>query len=125
LAQLKGRYRDNWETIFANCDVKQCFGTNDYTTAELLSKMAGETTVFTESGSSGKGRSFGKSSGRSTNFGESVSEKGRRLLFADELMKLRTWLVFVKGSQPMLVQPINYLNDPEFKRMFLPNPMYN
>jgi len=105
--------------------VKQCFGTNDYTTAELLSKMAGETTVFTESGSSGKGRNFGKSSGRSTNFGESVSEKGRRLLFADELMKLRTWLVFVKGSQPMLVQPINYLTDREFKRMFLPNPMYN
>lgn len=125
LAQLKGRYRDNWETIFANCDVKQCFGTNDYTTAELLSKMAGETTVFTESGSSGKGRNFGKSSGHSTNFGESVSEKGRRLLFADELMKLRTWLVFVKGSQPMLVRPINYLTDREFKKMFLPNPMYN
>ena len=125
LAQLRGRYRDNWETIFANCDVKQCFGTNDYTTAELLSKMGGETTVFTESGSSGKGRSFGRSSGRSTNYGESVSEKGRRLLFPDELMKLRMWLVFVKGSQPMLVRPINYLTDPEFKGMFLPNPMYN
>jgi type IV secretion system protein VirD4 len=125
LAQLKGRYRDNWETIFANCDVKQCFGTNDYTTAELLSKMAGETTVYTESGSSGKGRSFGRSSGRSTNYGESVSEKGRRLLFADELMKLRTWLVFVKGSQPMLLRPINYLSDPEFQGMYQPNPMYN
>lgn len=115
LAQLRGRYRDNWATIFANCNVKQCFGTNDYTTAELLSKMGGETTVFTESGSSGKGRSFGKSSGRSTNYGESVSEKGWRLLFP------------VKGSQPMLLKPINYLTDPdpEFKGKFLPNPMYN
>jgi type IV secretion system protein VirD4 len=130
LAQLKGLYRDNWETIFANCDVKQCFGTNDWTTAELLSKMAGETTVFTESGSTGKGRSFGKSSGHSTNYGESVSEKGRRLLMPDEVMRLATskQLLFVKGSEPLLVDKINYLADPEFRTgtmtMFDANPMY-
>ena len=40
-------------------------------------------------------------------------------------MKLHAWLIFVKGSQPMLVRPINYLSDPELKGMFLPNPMYN
>ena len=40
-------------------------------------------------------------------------------------MKLRTWLVFVKGSQPMLLRPINYLTDPEFQGMYQPNPMYN
>lgn len=131
LAQLKGLYKDNWETIFANCDVKQCFGTNDYTTAELLSKMAGDTTVFTEGGSSGSGRSFGKSSGHSTNFGESVSEKGRRLLMPDEVMRLSPMkqVLFVKGSAPLLVDKINYLTDPEFRgkageNMFDKNPMY-
>ncbi len=126
LAQLKGLYRDKWETFFSNCDVKQCFGTNDYTTAELLSKMAGETTVFTESGSSGRGRSFGKSHGRSTNYGESVAEKGRRVLFADEVMRLPRGkeLLFVKESPPIIAQQINYLVDPEFAGMFAPNPMY-
>lgn len=130
LAQLKGRYKDNWETIFANCDVKQCFGTNDWTTADLLSRMAGETTVFTEGGSSGTGRSYGKSKGHSSNYGESVSEKGRRLVMSDEVMRLppSMQLLFVKGSAPLLVEKINYLTDPEFrengKRMFGANPMY-
>ncbi|HEX8695945.1 MAG TPA: type IV secretory system conjugative DNA transfer family protein [Longimicrobium sp.] len=131
LAQLKGLYRDNWETIFANCDVKQCFGTNDWTTADLLSRMTGETTLFTEGGSSGKGRSYGKSSGHSTNYGESVSEKGRRLLMADEVLRLppSKQLLFVKGSSPLLVDKINYLTDPEFrgadgKPLFKQNPMY-
>lgn len=131
LAQLKGLYKDNWETIFANCDVKQCFGTNDWSTADLLSKMTGETTVFTEGGSSGKGRSYGKSSGHSTNYGESVSEKGRRLVMPDEVMRLSPskQLLFVKGSAPLLVNKINYLTDPEFRRsgnnMFGANPMYS
>lgn len=130
LAQLKGLYRDNWETIFANCDVKQCFGTNDWTTADLLSKMTGETTVFTEGGSSGTGRSYGKSRGHSTNYGESVSEKGRRLVMPDEVMRLPLpkQLLFVKGSAPLLVDKINYLTDPEFRAgnetMFDRNPMY-
>jgi type IV secretion system protein VirD4 len=131
LAQLKGLYKENWETIFANCDVKQCFGTNDWSTADLLSKMAGETTVFTEGGSSGKGRNFGKSSGHSTNHGESVSEKGRRLLMPDEVMRLAPTkqVLFVKGSAPLLVDKINYLSDPEFRgagghALFDSNPMY-
>lgn len=132
LAQLKGLYKDNWETLFANCDVKQCFGTNDWSTADLLSKMTGETTVFTEGGSSGKGRSYGKSSGHSTNYGESVSEKGRRLVMPDEVMRLPTskQLLFVKGSAPLLVNKINYLTDPDFRHsgnvaMFGSNPMYD
>lgn len=131
LAQLKGLYKDNWETIFANCDVKQCFGTNDWSTADLLSKMTGETTVFTEGGSSGKGRNYGKSAGHSTNYGESVSEKGRRLVMPDEVMRLppSKQLLFVKGSAPLLVDKINYLTDPDFrhsgsKPMFDQNPMY-
>jgi type IV secretory pathway TraG/TraD family ATPase VirD4 len=49
-AQRATLYRDRWETLIANTDVKQCFGTNDWTTADLLSEMAGETTVFTEGG---------------------------------------------------------------------------
>jgi type IV secretion system protein VirD4 len=131
LAQLKGLYKDTWETIFANCDVKQCFGTNDWSTADLLSKMAGETTVFTEGGSSGQGRNYGKSTGHSANYGESVSEKGRRLVMADEVLRLppSKQLLFVKGSSPLLVDKINYLTDPEFrarggKPLYDRNPMY-
>jgi type IV secretion system protein VirD4 len=131
IAQLKGLYRDRWETLIANTDVKQCFGTNDWTTADLLSKMAGETTVFKEGGSAGQGRSFGRSSGHSTNFGESVSEKGRRLLMPDEVMRLPLdkQIVFVKGSAALLADKINYLADPEFRGvrrepLFDPNPMY-
>lgn len=43
--QLKSLYRDNWETIIANCGVIQCCGVNDVFTCEYLSKLCGTTTI--------------------------------------------------------------------------------
>jgi type IV secretory pathway TraG/TraD family ATPase VirD4 len=49
----------------------------------------------------------------------------------DEIMRLSQpkQLLFVKGSDPLLVDKINYMTDPEVrgrgnKPMFDPNPMY-
>lgn len=43
--QLKFFYRDNWETIIANCGVIQCCGVNDVFTCEYLSRLCGTTTI--------------------------------------------------------------------------------
>jgi type IV secretion system protein VirD4 len=126
LSQLKGVYKDNWSTIFANTDVKQLFGTNDYETAKLLSDMTGEATIYTESGSDTMGKSMGKSSGSSTSHAESISEKGRKLLLPDEVMRMDRdkQLLLVKGSNPMVLDKLYYYADKEFKDMYDDNPMH-
>ncbi len=43
--QLKSLYRDNWETIIANCGVIQCCGVNDIFTCDYLSKLCGGATI--------------------------------------------------------------------------------
>jgi hypothetical protein len=42
LAQLRSTYPESWQTFLANVDVVQAFGTNDWDTAQYLSKMTGE-----------------------------------------------------------------------------------
>lgn len=127
LAQLKGKYKDEWSTFFANCDVKQMFGTNDQATAEELSKMTGDATVFTMGGSEGEGRSLGKQSSSSRNYGDNVSEKARKLLNPDEVMSLPhdLQLLFVDGS-PIVTPKLVYYQDKEFnepERLWSENPM--
>jgi len=43
--QLKTLYKDNWETIIANCGVIQCCGVNDLFTSDYLSKLCGTSTI--------------------------------------------------------------------------------
>ena len=79
--------------------------------------MTGETTLITKGGSAGSGRSYGKSSGHSTNHGPSYLEKGGCLLMPDEVMRppLSKQLLFVKSSAPLIADKDNYLTDPEFR----------
>jgi type IV secretion system protein VirD4 len=44
LNQLKGLYRERWETFIGMAGVVESFGPNDLTTADWLSRRAGETT---------------------------------------------------------------------------------
>jgi type IV secretory pathway TraG/TraD family ATPase VirD4 len=56
-----------------------------------------------------------------------MSEKGRRLLLADEVRRLpsEAQLVFLKGSAPLLVDRVSYLRDREFIGRWDPNPLYD
>src|SRR5258708_35559593 len=56
----------------------------------------------------------------------SSAESGRRLLLPDEVRRLPAeWeLLFVKGSDPLLVRRLNYLTDPDFAGRAAPNPLY-
>lgn len=49
IAQIKALYEKEWQSIVGNCDVQQFFGVNDIETAEYVSKMAGQTTIYEES----------------------------------------------------------------------------
>jgi type IV secretion system protein VirD4 len=129
LSRLKGTYPGSWESFLENADVLQAFGTNDLNTAEYLSKLTGDATIETTS----ENRSSGTSGGRgmfvaSTQHGSAIttSERGRRLLLPDEVRKMDSdaELLFVKGTDPLLVQRLNYLSDVEFTGTYDENPMH-
>ena len=126
LSQLRSTYGETWPTFLANVDVLQAFGTNDWDTAEYLSKMTGESTIHVESQNQSRGVSRGRHAQRQVGAALSTSEKGRRLLLADEVRRLPRdmQLLFAKGSAPLLVNRLNYLRDQEFAGRFDSNPLY-
>ena len=127
--QLNGVYgKEN--AIMANCHVRIAYAPNDPETADLLSKMTGQTTVVEKkvSISSGKG-----GSSRST----SISETARPLLTPDECMRLPGaqkdsqgkvtkpghMLIFTAGQSPIYGMQILYFLDPTFsQRAKMPAP---
>jgi type IV secretion system protein VirD4 len=126
LSQLKSTYAETWPTFLANVDVLQAFGINDWDTAEYLSRMTGESTIYVESKHQSRGMSRGPHAQRQLGTGRAWSEQARRLLLPDEVRRLprAAQLLFVKGDAPLLVERLNYLHDWEFKDRADPNPLY-
>lgn len=126
LSQLRSTYGDTWPTFLANADVLQAFGTNDWDTAEYLSKMTGDATIAVSSENESQGVSRGRQTQSQRGAAVSVSERARRLLLPDEVRRLpRTAeLLFVKGHSPLLVTRSNYLVDDPFLARAAPNPLY-
>jgi len=115
LSQLRSTYSETWPTFLANADVLQAFGTNDWDTAEYLSKMTGETTVRVTSENRSAGVSRGLHPHRQYGTAISSAESGRRLLLRMRCGDCRrVELLFVKGSDPLLVRRLNYLTDAGF-----------
>ena len=94
LTQLKALYKERWESFIANAGVVMGFAPNDLTTADWMSRRAGQTTVI--AASSGESRSpHGGRPGESTNW----SQVGRPLYLPQELMGFAegTGLLFLAG----------------------------
>jgi type IV secretion system protein VirD4 len=126
LSQLRSTYGDAWPTFLANADVLQAFGTNDWDTAEYLSKMTGEATIFVESENRSRGVSRGRQSQRQQGEALTTAERARRLLLPDEVRRLPrdAQLLFVKGSAPLLVERVDYLRERDLVARADPNPLY-
>jgi len=76
LEQLKGVYKDNWETFLANAGLKVFFNLEDNFSREYVSKLIGETEVVREVRSASEGVSESESLSRSTSQSRSES-RGR------------------------------------------------
>ena len=127
IPRLRDAYPKTWETFFTNTDVLQAFGaSNDRTTSDYLSWLTGETTIFVESENQSRGVSRGRWWNSQRGTGQTVAERGRRLLTADEVRRMdrNDELLFLKGSEPLLARRLNYLTDLEFRGQFDPNPQH-
>jgi type IV secretory pathway TraG/TraD family ATPase VirD4 len=78
LEQLKGAYKENWETFLANSGLKVFFNLEDNFSRDYVSKLIGETEVVREVRSESEGvsesESLSRSTGRSSSTGTSESE---------------------------------------------------
>ena len=71
LEQLKGLYKDNWETFLANSGLKMFFSLEDHFSREYVSKLIGETEIVREVRSESESASQSESVSRSTSRTES------------------------------------------------------
>jgi type IV secretion system protein VirD4 len=126
LQQVEDVYGKAWGTMFANASVKQLFGTSDLRTAKELSELTGDTTVYSDSGNEGKSLDSAGWIGKGKSISDGMSEKGRKLLLPDEVlgMPAEKQLLLVRGHRPLYVDKLNYLEMPEVRGLYKPNPMY-
>lgn len=113
LSQLQKAYTRD-ESIISNCHIRIAFAPNKVETAEILSKMAGQSTVVHEQRSYSGSRLSVLLNNVSSN--EQVTQ--RPLLTPDETMRLPPddELVFVAGFKPIYGKKIKYYADPMLSR---------
>ncbi|HWZ58925.1 MAG TPA: type IV secretory system conjugative DNA transfer family protein, partial [Gemmatimonadaceae bacterium] len=126
LAQLRNVYGDAAQTFLANADVLHAFGVNDYDTAEYLSKLAGESTILVTSDNYSSGVTRGRGGSSQEGTGETIAERGRRLITADEVRRMGAYeeLLFVRGQAPVRAGRVDYRNDRDMLARAEENPLH-
>jgi type IV secretion system protein VirD4 len=127
LNQLKALYHDRWETFVGNAGVVQGFAPNDLTTAEWMSRRAGDTTVTAAGYNKGDAQSSAGHGSISQSSGLNYSQVRRPLFLPQELMDLGEgagllWPSGTSKSVPFFGP--SYWDVPEFKSRAGGNPYY-
>ena len=106
LAQIKGLYKDSWESIVGNCDTLYYLGGNEQSTHKFMSEYLGKETLDTNT--------YGKSSGRSGNYSTNYQQAGRELLTPDEVRLLDNdyGLLIIRGERPVFDKKYDILKHP-------------
>lgn len=111
MAQIKGIFKDDWESITGNTDTFIFLGGNESSTHKYVSEFLGKATIDKYSTS----RNFG-SNGSSS---KSDDEMGRELLTADEIGKLRRdkCIVKINGKDPVMDYKVLPITEPLWRIM--------
>ena len=111
-SQLKSAYKDNTETIIANCDSNLFLGTGDDKEAEKASKALGKGTIDTRT--SGES-STGKQRSSSKNF----QRTGRELLTLDEITTMpgEKCILRIRGVRPFYSDKYQLERHPNYKHL--------
>lgn len=117
--QLKHCFpEDEGQTLLSNV-IKVSFGTNDYSTAEMISNSCGESTIILKSGGQTEGESTnsgpgGGSTGHSWSVSDNWSQQGRKLLKPEEILAMpqRNAITLVPGMPPIMTRLLRYYEEP-------------
>lgn len=111
--QLKAHYPNTWESFLANTEFKCFFGVNDIHTAKLVSEMAGNTTVDTNSNTTLPSNPNGQY--RSPSITQAYTS--RPLITPDEVLNMHPnkQIVFFKSLNPIYLDLPKYYEFPELQ----------
>ena len=118
LPQIKRLYKDSWETFIGNAGVSMFWSNSDKTTLDYLSEKLGQTGVRLEqSNDTTMNQRLGGATGRREEL------RVQKLAAPHELEKLlrrneQRVLVIAAGESPVILQRIEYYEDPPFAGMF-------
>jgi type IV secretion system protein VirD4 len=124
LPQLKSLYAQRWETILGMAGVVQSFRAGDLTTAEWLSKRAGNMTDVAVSYNQGRGSSGG---GSNSNSGMSYQQIQRPTVWPEQMFGVQDgyMLAWFAGQQKPFIMFAPMFNAVRsFAERALPNPYY-
>lgn len=109
LSQLKGLYKDSWETLVSSCDEIFYLGGNEQSTHEYLSKYLGKQTIVSDS--------YSESKGHSGNYSKSTQKMGRELLTIDEVRTLdrKKGLIILGDKMGMIDKKYDLKSHPRYK----------
>jgi type IV secretion system protein VirD4 len=124
LGQLKALYQERWETFIGNAGAVIGLTPNDLTTAEWMSRRAGDTTIVAASFNQGNSLNTG---GQGSSDGMGYQQQRRRLYLPQELMDFPsgTGLIWPAGtsmSVPFFAP--EYWNISELRGRAMPNPYH-
>ena len=120
--QIRGQFRDTWETLIQNCGVTMWFGARDQSTREYVSKLAGTCEVITRTRSASIDRQTGE-----IVIGESGGQFSRPVIHPHEVGALTGdgvhMIAFVEGvNGPVLAKRKPYWKVGKFRGKFRENP---
>jgi type IV secretion system protein VirD4 len=108
--------REALETLLSQCECKVFFGIQSTRTAEIVSRMLGETTIRTRSDNLGKSVMSDPS--------HSAGEDRRALLTPDEVMRFDDSIIFIGNQPPIHALKVGYQEIKPFAQWAKSNPMF-
>lgn len=120
LGQIKALYGERWESFAANAGMWQCFGNNDVTTLEYISKRLGQTSIIsTTAAQTGQ-----DAKAWSTQQGLSWRVEVIDLMTPEEIARFfdrddrqRRQLIIRAGKDPVIASRVIYYDDPRLKKL--------
>ncbi|WP_225229544.1 VirD4-like conjugal transfer protein, CD1115 family [Paenibacillus gallinarum] len=115
MTQLKGLYKDSWETIVGNCDTILFLGGQERSTLEWVNKGLGKQTIDTKNTSQSRGRNSSSS--------VSYASQGRDLMTIDEISQMpdKNCILFIRGLRPFYSEKFKLESHPNYKLLFEAN----
>ena len=109
MTQLKGLYKDTWETIIGNCDTILFLGGQERSTLEWVNKGLGKQTIDT--------RNTSQSRGKNSSSSISYASQGRDLMTIDEIAQMpdSNCILFIRGLRPFYSEKFKLENHPNYK----------
>jgi type IV secretion system protein VirD4 len=121
VAQLKGIYKDHWETITGNCDTLLFLGGKEQSTLEYISKMIGKTTI--------DNRNIHESKGQNGSYSLNYQILGRDLITPDEVGRLKgtECILSIRGQRPFKSRKFVIEKHRRYKQLsdYAPENMYD